>query len=428
MNVTEFDPRKARAFAVEVVRKLRDAGFESVWAGGCVRDQLLGCEPKDYDVATNANPDQVRDLFGRRRTLAMGAAFGVITVVGSKAKGSIEIATFRRDADYSDGRHPDSVEFSSAEEDAQRRDFTINGLFYDPIADRVIDYVGGQNDLRQGVIRAIGSARDRISEDKLRMIRAVRFAARLGFRIEDQTFDAIRLCAGDIHVVSPERIGAEMRRILVAPLASLGLSLLVESRLLREIAPSLLHDEALPTAVPAALESLSSEDGGFCECLAIACYGAGLDRGEIESIGHAWRLSNDEVRSVTRIVESVPTILDTSVLWPRLQRVLVEDVDAGASALRVAIAVAVNSAEREAVRRARARIDGDRSLWDPPPLINGGDLKQLGLTPGPEFKDLLERVRDQQLEGLIATKDEAVERVRQWLRDADQSSDQAASS
>jgi tRNA nucleotidyltransferase/poly(A) polymerase len=133
-----------RDFALEIVRRLRDAGYEALWAGGCVRDQLLGLEPKDYDVATSATPEQIREVFGRRRTLPIGAAFGVITVLGRRSAGQIEVATFRTDAAYTDGRHPDSVTFTNAEHDAQRRDFTINGLFYDPVAGKVVDYVGGQ--------------------------------------------------------------------------------------------------------------------------------------------------------------------------------------------------------------------------------------------------------------------------------------------
>lgn len=166
-----------RQFAVEVVERLRTAGYEALWAGGCVRDQLLQRTPKDYDVATSAHPDQIRDVFGRRRTLPIGAAFGVITVLGPKSAGQIEVATFRQDATYSDGRHPDSVTFSTAEEDARRRDFTINGLFYDPLNEQVIDFVGGQQDIDRRVVRAIGDPYERIAEDKLRMLRAVRFSA-----------------------------------------------------------------------------------------------------------------------------------------------------------------------------------------------------------------------------------------------------------
>src|SRR5262245_13547872 len=146
------DPQIARQFAVEVVRRLRAAGHQALWAGGCVRDRLMGHTPKDFDVATDAVPDRIREVFGQRRTLPIGAAFGVITVLGPRGAGQIDVATFRRDGGYSDGRHPDAVTFSDAEHDAQRRDFTINGLFYDPLEDRVIDFVGGQEDLSRHVI------------------------------------------------------------------------------------------------------------------------------------------------------------------------------------------------------------------------------------------------------------------------------------
>src|SRR5262245_35516929 len=172
-----IDPQLARQFAVEVVHRLRESGHQALWAGGCVRDQLMGQLPKDYDVATDAEPDRIREVFGKRRTLPIGAAFGVITVLGRKGAGQIDVATFRCDAAYSDGRHPDAVTFSDAEHDAQRRDFTINGLFYDPLEGRVIDYVGGQVDLEFRILRAIGNPSARIAEDKLRMLRAVRFAA-----------------------------------------------------------------------------------------------------------------------------------------------------------------------------------------------------------------------------------------------------------
>src|SRR5688572_25996293 len=174
-------PERQRAFALEIVEKLRAAGFEALWAGGCVRDELLGLVPKDYDVATSATPEQIRNLFGRRRTLAVGAAFGVITVLGPRAAGQIEVATFRTDAAYSDGRHPDAVTFTTAEHDAQRRDFTINGLFFDPVAQKIVDYVGGQDDIQRRIVRAIGDPRLRLREDRLRMLRAVRFAATFQF-------------------------------------------------------------------------------------------------------------------------------------------------------------------------------------------------------------------------------------------------------
>ena len=215
-----------RAFSVEVVEKLQSVGFEALWAGGCVRDQILGIQPQDYDVATNATPDQIRGLFGKNKTLAIGAAFGVITVLGPKTAGQVEVATFRKDGGYSDGRRPDSVEFTDAKEDALRRDFTINGMFIDPTTDQLIDYVNGEDDLSKRIIRAIGTPEDRIQEDKLRMLRAVRFAATYEFEIEPATMLAIQNAATDISVVSGERIGTEMRRMLAHPNRATAISLL----------------------------------------------------------------------------------------------------------------------------------------------------------------------------------------------------------
>src|SRR6478736_10072809 len=164
--MADVDPKLAREFAVEVVRTLRKNEQVALWAGGCVRDQLMQLLPKDYDVATDATPERVREVFGKKRTLAIGASFGVITVLGPRNAGQIDVATFRRDAGYSDGRHPDAVSFSDAEHDAQRRDFTINGLFFDPLEDRVIDFIGGQADLNRKIVRAIGDPLARIAEDK----------------------------------------------------------------------------------------------------------------------------------------------------------------------------------------------------------------------------------------------------------------------
>ena len=209
------EPSAQRAFAVEVVRQLRAAGFEAVWAGGCVRDQLLGLNPKDYDVATNATPEQVREVFGRRKSIPVGAAFGVIAIVGPREAGVVEVATFRRDVGYSDGRRPDAVAFTTAEEDAQRRDFTINGLFYDPVDERVLDFVGGQADLKRGIVRAIGDARERFTEDKLRMLRAVRIAATFDFDIDPTTLAAVGSRTAVADVGAPKRSVARRCRLQV---------------------------------------------------------------------------------------------------------------------------------------------------------------------------------------------------------------------
>lgn len=191
-----------KAAALRVVQQLQGRGFVALFAGGCVRDMLMGRDPHDYDVATSARPVDVTGLF--RRTAQVGAKFGVVLVrVGQH---SIEVATFRTDGAYSDGRRPDTVVFTTPEEDARRRDFTINGMFFDPVADAVIDHVDGQGDLTAGLIRAIGEPEQRFAEDHLRLLRAVRFAARLGFRIEPETWAAMCRHASDITRISPERV------------------------------------------------------------------------------------------------------------------------------------------------------------------------------------------------------------------------------
>src|SRR4249920_1190598 len=198
-----------RDFSIDVVRRLRDAGFEALWAGGCVRDELLGGAPHDYDIATDARPEQVQALF--RRTVAVGASFGVVEVLGPRTPAGplkVQVATFRADGSYSDGRHPDAVVFSSPREDALRRDFTINGMFFDPLANRLIDYVGGQDDLKAGVLRAIGDP-----------------AMRFNLTIEPATAAALRAMADQLPVVSAERIADELRKLLVDPRRARGVVL-----------------------------------------------------------------------------------------------------------------------------------------------------------------------------------------------------------
>jgi tRNA nucleotidyltransferase/poly(A) polymerase len=205
---------------------------------------LLGKAPKDYDVATSATPEQVRQIFGARRTIPVGAAFGVITVIGNKTTGNVEVATFRSDGKYSDGRHPDQVTFSDPEHDAQRRDFTINGLFYDPVRGQVRDYVGGQADLQRQIVRAIRNPRERFEEDHLRMLRAIRFATVLNFELDGETRAAIQVLAEEIRTVSGERIAAEMRRMLESPQRGRGLELLWASGLMGILFPPLPRSPA----------------------------------------------------------------------------------------------------------------------------------------------------------------------------------------
>jgi poly(A) polymerase len=222
--------------AIQIIQKLRLSGHEALLAGGCVRDLLLGREPKDFDVATSATPDEVVALFPG--ALTVGAHFGVVVVRQDHEQ--IEVATFRTDGSYKDGRHPESVTFSTAAEDAQRRDFTINGLFRDPIEDRVIDYVGGAADLEKRVLRAIGDAHQRFDEDKLRLLRAVRFATTLGFEIEEKTWQAVREHAPAIQSVSAERIRDELIKIFLHPNRLRGFDLLMDSGLMAQVLPEIL--------------------------------------------------------------------------------------------------------------------------------------------------------------------------------------------
>ena len=401
-----------RRFAVEVVRQLREAGHESVWAGGCVRDQLLGLRPKDYDVATSAEPGEVRRIFGKRRTLPMGVAFGVITVLGDRDSGQIEVATFRKDMEYSDGRRPDGVHYSSAEEDAQRRDFTINGIFYDPLTDEIIDYVGGQDDLQRRIVQAIGRPEDRIAEDKLRMLRAVRFAARLDFAIAGDTLAAIQRFASEIHVVSGERIGAEMRRLLAAPRPVEGVKLLAQSGLMAEIAPALQHMNDAHPHVLVVLGRLIelAPHADFISCLGASLFAAGAEASAINQLADAWRLSNEERSESLRIAETAPRLLRAKQLpWPTVQRLLVVDANQQWRALLSAEAAVTNGQQDASIRTIQERTKMPRDSWDPPVLLDGKDLKQAGCRPGPAFKRILDQVRDAQLDGRVATKADALE-------------------
>jgi poly(A) polymerase len=225
-----------RATAVEIVRLLQGAGFSAFWVGGCVRDFLLGREPQDYDIATSARPEQIEKLF--KRTVAVGRKFGVMVVVENGQP--FQVATFRAEADYRDGRHPEQVTFSDAQADAQRRDFTVNGLFYDPAAETLHDWVGGEKDLRAKIIRTIGSPGERFAEDHLRLLRAVRFAAQLNFEIESQTFAAVRALAPKIELISAERIRDELIKLFSPPHAARGLVLLRDSGLLPGVLPEVV--------------------------------------------------------------------------------------------------------------------------------------------------------------------------------------------
>jgi tRNA nucleotidyltransferase/poly(A) polymerase len=411
------DADSQRAFALEVAQQLRAAGFEALWAGGCVRDELLGLTPKDYDVATNAKPDEIRNLFGRRRTLMIGAAFGVVTVLGPRAAGQIEVATFRTDAAYSDGRHPDSISFTNAEHDAQRRDFTINGLFFDPLTNEVVDYVGGQDDLKRRTIRAIGDPHQRLGEDKLRMLRAVRFAATYEFEIESTTLQSIQQMAADIHTVSAERIGVEIRRMLLHPTRAIAIVLLRNTNLLAQVLPEVNdlppNDFAETTRTLAELQAPPLSLALAALLLKLPTPNSQFPTTNLPtphsllptSIGRRLRYTNKEIERATWLLAALPDIARAAELpWPRLQRLLTHE----------------GTAELIALRRAAAGSDDaptafcqERMAWpserlNPPPLIDGSALIHHGLRPGPHFSDLLEQARDAQLNGEIHTREEAL--------------------
>jgi tRNA nucleotidyltransferase/poly(A) polymerase len=378
----------------------------------------LGRTPKDYDVATSARPEQVRELFGHRRTLALGAAFGVIAVRGPQDAGQIEVATFRRDDAYSDGRRPDHVTFSSAAEDAARRDFTINGIFYDPLDERVLDFVGGQEDLRRRLIRAIGDPRERFEEDKLRLLRAVRFAATFEFDVEPRTLEAVCLMAGEITVVSAERIAGEMERMLVDRHRVRAVRLLVETGLaagvLPEIVPASPAGRDRLDAVLAVLDRLAQP--GFPLALATLLH-LGTDAAAAAGVCRRWRLSNRQTERTAWLVEHHAALREPrSLRWSQLQPLLVAEGIDDLISLEEAAALA---ARRDTSHLAwcRSLLAQPSEVLDPPPLLTGDDLLRHGVRPGPVYRVLLQRIREAQLDGEIRTPDDALALADRLWRD-----------
>ncbi|MEN6450114.1 MAG: CCA tRNA nucleotidyltransferase [Thermoguttaceae bacterium] len=411
-------PEEQRRFAVEVVRRLRGAGYEAYWAGGCVRDQLLGRPPKDYDVATNATPPEIRELFGRRRTLAIGAAFGVITVRGPRAAGMVEVATFRRDAAYSDGRHPDSVSFSTAAEDASRRDFTINGLFYDPIDQRVLDFVGGQKDLAGRVLRAIGDPRHRFAEDKLRMLRAVRFAATLNFTLDPDACRAIAEMVAEIHVVSPERIAIEMQRMLTDANRAVGVQLLVETSLAAQVLPEIVpKDDLGQERFRQTLDCLARLGGDCPFPLALAALlGPFVDAAAAAEVCRRWRLSNQQRDRACWLIANRTALADAPTMrWSAVQPLLASE---GINDL-LQLMDACGPASGPAVAHCRRLLAQPPATLNPPPLVTGDDLLAHGIPAGPRYKELLERLRAAQLDAEVQTKAESLALADRWLGESE---------
>ena len=423
-----------------IVARLREQGHTAYFAGGCVRDLVRGKQPKDFDVATDARPEQVQNIF--HRTYAVGAHFGVIVVLEEGFQ--FEVATFRSDGLYIDGRHPVEVHFSSAEEDARRRDFTINGMFYDPIAEQVIDFVGGRADLEAKVIRAIGDPEQRFAEDRLRMLRAVRFATVLGYEIDPATWQALAHRADSIKDISAERIRDELVKIFTSPNRLRGFDLLDRSGLLRNILPEIepmkgcaqpeqFHPEGdvfqhtrlmldlLPeqVSVPLVLSVLFHDVGkpptaSVDEAGRIRFNGHDRIGAEMtEKIMERLRFSRAEIDDTVEMVRQHMVFKDVPHMRvAKLKRFMARPTFQDELELhRVDCASSHRMMENyEFLTQKQEEFANEPII--PPPLVRGDDLIAMGLTPGPQFGEILEAVETRQLEGGLKSRDEALDWVR----------------
>jgi len=400
-----------RQAAIKIIRRLRRNGFQALLAGGCVRDMLLGKRAKDYDIATDAQPKDVIGLF--RRTLKVGAKFGVIIVLVEDRQ--VEVATFRTEADYTDGRHPGAVEFANAAEDASRRDFTINGMFYDPLQKEVIDYVDGQADLRAKIVRTIGRPAERFSEDYLRMLRAVRFSTQLGFAIEPLTWSAICSNAIKIAQISGERISVELEGILVNPNRAAGASMLFDSGLADAVFPGLSSKHR-----KMAIEVLGRLRKKVDFALALACFFAGCQTEFAIEKCRVLKLSRSQTKHIKFLLANRGKLLDEQMSLAGLKKILAEPYFRDMYEFQRAIEKAKQSPDREGVvalskLRKRIKALGDIELR-PKPLLNGHDLIRLGAVPGPGLGQLKEELYIAQLEGKLQRPQQAKEWAQKWLQ------------
>jgi poly(A) polymerase len=427
-----------REFANSICVKLQESGYQALLVGGCVRDLLLGREPLDYDVATDAKPDQVMALFPDG--ISVGAQFGVVLVLRAGTK--VEVATFRSDIGYSDGRHPDRVMYASTpQEDVQRRDFTVNGLLMRHDSGEVLDYVGGKPDLHARLIRAIGDPDRRFAEDKLRLMRAVRFAARFGFEIESSTFQAIRRRAREVNGVSAERLREELSKLLTEGAARRGFELLEETGLLAAVLPevaamkgveqpaqfhpegdvwihTLMMLEQLNAGCPATLAwGVLLHDVGKPATFRPAKetgdrirFDGHVDVGVsmAEALCRRLRFSNEDTDQITALVANHMRFKDVEQMRAAtLKRFLrlplfaehleLHRLDCLASHCRLD---AYEYVRRILAETPPAEIRPDR-------LLTGEDLKRMGYRPGPVFSEILRSVEDAQLEGKLSTRQAA---------------------
>lgn len=430
------------SIAIQIVRRLHNAGFEALFAGGCVRDRALGKTPKDIDIATSAHPEQILEVFGKGEKV--GAHFGVILL---REQGHhFEIATFRRDGEYEDGRHPSSVVFTDAREDAMRRDFTVNGMFYDPIEDRLIDYVDGSSDLKAGVIRAIGDPFDRFREDHLRILRAIRLATSLEFKIEEETWNAVCRAAQTVASLPAERIREELDKIWLHRNRVVGFDLLVESGLMELLLPEIMelrgceqppqwHPEGdvfthtrlmlsfLPddASIPLVLSTLFHDIGKP----ATFTYDEADDR--IRFNGHD-KLGAEMARSILNRLKYSNQVIEATTEAVTVHMKF-KDVKKMRTATLKRFLARENFPDELELHRvdclgSNGRLDNYDFVQEkaaefaeepliPPPFLTGKDLIDKELKPGPDFKEILFEAQTLQLEGQFSTRDDAL----QWLEE-----------
>jgi len=435
----------ARQLANRICDALAGAGFQAYLVGGCVRDILLGRRAQDFDVATDATPERVQGMFPG--SVGVGAAFGVILVLDADSDARVEVATFRTDLGYSDGRRPDTVVFGkSAEQDVRRRDFTINGLLLDPRDNRILDFVNGQADLRAGIVRAIGNPVERFREDKLRLLRAVRFAARFGYTIEPATFAAICQHAAEISAVSAERIREELTRILTEGGARRGFELLERTRLLEHVLPEIarmrgveqppefhpegnvwIHTLMLLEQLPAGVSSTLAWGALLHDVGKPPTFTPPRATGErirfdghvevgtrmAEEIAQRLKFSGEETERVAALVAQHLRFKDVFEMRTATLKRFVRQphFDEHMELHRMDCLASHGKLDSyEFVRRFVAETPAQAVR--PARLVTGDDLKLLGLPPGPEYRRLLEAVEEAQLEGLLTTRDEALQFIR----------------
>ena len=427
--------------ALEIVRRLQTEAFAAFWVGGCVRDFLLGREPQDFDIATDAKPEQVEKLFGK--TIPLGKKFGVIIVVeGSR---QFQVATFRAEADYQDGRRPEKIVFANAEADALRRDFTVNGLFYDPLTKKIHDWVGGEKDLHAKIIRTIGKPEERFGEDHLRLLRAVRFAAQLNFEIEPKTFAAIKSFAPKIKLISAERVRDELLKLFRPPHASRGLVLLRDTGLLEHILPELAATVACdqsPDFHPEGsvfnhiclmlekMPAVASESLPWAVVLHDIAKPVTAERavatGKIHFYGHEkvgadmaeqilkrLKFSNKQIEEIVVCVRHHMQFKDVKQMRKAtLRRLLMRDTFPLELELHRLDGLGSNGDLKHYNFLIEQAAELERQPTIRPPLLTGDDLIVLGVKPGKELGALLSEIRELQLADELKTPLEA----RAWVK------------